>query len=514
MRKIHSMSIVLLIIACFICGCSQQPQTPQQHGPITGINDGAVKVIYEDIGPSQGGVLKLFMVTPRTLNPLTSQDTYVRQLSSFIFDSLFYEDESGSIKNGLTESFKFSQDGLILDIELRDNILFHDGKTLSSDDVAFTLETIKNAGKRSLYYDHVSNIQSIKALTRLSLRLILNKADPKITEKLTFPIVPEHVFKEWPIEGHKNSMKLIGTGPFMYESYSDNEITLLRNDSWWFLEAEDGLSHPIWLDGITFKIYPDESQMMQAFQRQQIDIAWLEEGDLDSYSKRSDIFFNKYVSNILEFLVLSPVGTSSSPIKQEEFRAVLIEYLKEYEKENPINRGESAIEPENGHSEEKLNKNTTINKLIDLGYLYNYDKGYFYTYKGYEKVLVQLSLIYNGLNADREYTGEWLTEALAEIGIKVDVQTADIEKQQSLVRSGEFDMMLLGCRIPLYATMDEVLEATKKSLNMSNTNSVILPLYRKYGAVLYHNYIRGERNPKWKNIYNGWQNWYLVYPNP
>jgi len=512
MKKIHRMSIVILIIASFISGCGEQLKTPQQE-PITGISDGAVKAIYEDVGPSQGGVLKLFMVTPRTLNPLTSQDTYVRQLSSFVFDSLFYEDESGSIRNGLAGSFKFSQDGLILDIELRDNILFHDGKTLSSDDVAFTLETIKKAGKRSLYYDHVSNIQSIKTLTRLSFRLILNKADPRITEKLTFPIVPEHVFKEWPIEGHKASMKLIGTGPFKYESYDSNEISLLRNDSWWFLEADDGLSHPIWLDGITFKIYPDESQMMQAFQRQQIDIAWLEEGDLDSYSKRSDIFFNKYVSNILEFLVLSPVGTSSSPIKQEEFRAVLIEYLKEYEKENPINRGESAIEPENGNTEEKLNKNATINKLINLGFLYNYDKSYLYTYKDNVKIPVRLSLIYNGLNTDREYTGEWLTEALAEIGIQVDAQTAEIEKQQSLAKSGEFDMMLLGCRIPLYATMDEVLESAKKSLNISNANSVILPLYRKYGAVLYNNYIRGERNPKWKNIYNGWQNWYLVYPN-
>ncbi|NLX64320.1 MAG: ABC transporter substrate-binding protein [Clostridiaceae bacterium] len=513
MKKIHSTSIVLLIMAIIISGCGQQPQSPQQE-PITGINDGAVKVIYEDVGPSQGGILKLFMVTPRTLNPLTTQDIYVRQLSSFVFDSLFYEDESGLIKKGLTESFKLSQDGLILDIELRDNILFHDGKTLSSDDVAFTLETIKNAGKKSLYYEHVSNIQSIKTLTRLSFRLILNKTDPKITEKLTFPIVPEHVFKDWPIEGHKASLKLIGTGPFKYESYSVNEITLLRNDSWWFLEAEDGLSHPIWLDGITFKIYQDESQMMQAFQRQQIDIAWLEEGDLDSYSKRSDIFFNKYVSNNLEFLVLSPVGTSSSPIRQEEFRSILIEYLKEYEKENPINRGESAMERQNVHSEEKLNKNAIINKLINLGFLYNYDKGYLYTYKNNEKVPVQLSLIYNGLNADREYTSEWLAEALAEIGIKVDTESADIEKQQSLVRSGEFDMMLLGCRIPLYATIDEVSEATKKSLNLSNTNSVILPLYRKYGAVLYNNYIRGERNPNWKNIYNGWQNWYLVYPNP
>ena len=514
MKRIHSLSIIFLTVIFIISGCAQKLQNGQQE-PITGIDDGAVKVIYEDVGPSQGGVLNLFMVSPKTFNPLTTQDLYVRQLSSFVFDSLFYEDyESGLIKNGLVDSFRFCQDGLILDIELRDNILFHDGKTLSSDDVAFTLDTIKEAGIKSLYYDNVSNIQSIKALTRLSFRLILNKADPGFTERLTFPIIPKHVFKDWPIEGHKDSMKLIGTGPFKYHSYNGDSISFLRNDAWWFLEAEDGLSHPIWLDGITFKLYSDKSQMMQAFQRQKIDIAWLEEGDLESYSKRSDIFFNKYVSNILEFLVLSPQGEPSSPLGQEAFRTAIIKYLSRYEQQNPLNRGESAIESEGGLSEDQMNKNTTINTLIDLGFFYDYDRDYLYSYKNNVKTPVQLSLIYNSLNTDREYTSEWLTGALAGIGIKVDVQTADIIKQQNLVNSGKFDMMLLGCRIPLYATKDEVLEFTKTSLNLDYFSDVIFPLYRKYGAVLYHNYIRGERNPKWDNIYNGWHEWYLVYPKP
>ncbi len=513
MRKVHSLFIVFLMFTIIISGCVQQLQNTQPE-PITGIDDGAVKVIYEDVGPSQGGILNLFMVSPKTLNPLTTQDSYVRQLSTFVFDSLFYEDESGLIKNGLVDSYVFSQDGLILDIELRDNILFHDGKMLSSDDVAFSLKTIKDADEKSLYLDHVANIQSIKVLTRLSFRLILHKPDTRFTERLTFPIIPRHVFEEWPVEGHKDSMRLIGTGPFKYDSYSSDLISFLRNEDWWFLEAEDGISHPIWLDRITFKLYSDKSQMMQAFQRQQIDIAWLEEGDLESYSKRSDIFFNKYVSNILEFLVISPEGGTDSPLEQESFRAAIIEYLGRYEKQNPLNRGESAIDIEISDSESKIYQNTTISSLVDLGFFYDYDKDYLYSYKNSIKTPIHLSLIYNGLNTDREYTGQWLTDALAGIGIKVDIQIADVGKQQSLINSRKFDMMLLGCRIPLYASENEMLEYIKKSLNMSQADNVIFPLYRKYGAVLYHNNIRGERNPIWKNIYNGWQQWYLVHPNP
>lgn len=512
MKRVHSLSMVILIISFVISGCSQQLQNPQ-HEPITGIDDGAVKVIYEDVGPSQGGILKLFMVSPETFNPLTTQDPYVRQLSTFVFDSLFYEDQYGLIKKGLADSYKFSQDGLILDIELKDNILFHDGKKLCSDDVAFTIETIQNVDKKSSYYDNVANIQSIKSLTRLSFRLILNTPDTGFIRRLTFPIVPKHIFKDWPIDGHKDSLKLIGTGPFKFDSYNEDSIKLLRNDNWWFLQDEDGLSHPIWLDGITFKLYSDRSEMMQAFQRQQIDIAWLDDGDLGSYSKRADIFFNKYVSNTLEFLVISPEGTSGSPMKHESFRAAIIRYLSWYEHENPINRGESVIDFNENQYEGKINQNTTINALIDSGYFYDYNKEYLYTYKNNVKTPVHLSLIYNELNIDREYSGQWVTDALAEIGIKLDVKTAETRELQKQIDSGKFDMMLLGCRVPYYADKNEILEYTKKILNISHANEVILPLYRKYGAVLYHNYIRGERNPLWKNIYNGWQKWYLVHPN-
>ena len=160
MRKVHSLFTIVIMLTVFIAGCGQQ-LTKVQPEPITGIDEGAVKVIYEDEGPSQGGILNLFMVSPKTLNPLTTQDPYVRQLSSFVFDSLFYEDEEGVTKASLVDSYSFSQDGLALDVILRDNILFHDGKALSSDDVAFSMETIKKASTKSLYYNHVSNIYSI-----------------------------------------------------------------------------------------------------------------------------------------------------------------------------------------------------------------------------------------------------------------------------------------------------------------------------------------------------------------
>lgn len=510
MKIVRDLILVLIVVCLGFSGCSfQMAEAPQE--PITGLDDGSVKVIREDVGPSSGGILNLFMVTPQTFNPLTTTNLYVRQLSTFVFDTLFYKDEQGNMKNGIVDSFSFDQDGLILDIKLKEKILFHDGTTLSSDDVAFTLESINRAGTDSIYSQNISNIKSINTLTRTKLRVIMNHPDTEIINSLTFPILPKHVFKDWPIKGHNDSMKLIGSGPFMFNSYDDTSINLIRNESWWFVDEEGGLNHPIWLDGITFKIYPNESDMMQAFQRQQIDIAWLEEGEINSYSKRADIFFNKYLSNILEFLILSPSGEKNSPLQQDDFRNIIIKYLRSYVLDNPFEQGmlTNHIEP-NRKSMDSLSKIGAINALEEIGFNYDVKENFLYILKNRYKSQVTISLIYNGLNTDREKLSIWLTEALAQIGIVVKAKSATYEEQYDLIENQRFDMMLLGCRIPLHGNEDETLELLSYNLNLRDEDHVVLPLYRKYGAVLYHNYIRGDRSPVWDNIYNGWHHWYIV----
>ncbi|MGI6622150.1 MAG: ABC transporter substrate-binding protein [Acetivibrionales bacterium] len=514
MNKKIGLFILILVISIVVSGCIRQVNTPVEE-PMTGFDHGTVKIIREDVGPSKGGFLNLFMVFPDTLNPLTSRSIYVSQLAKFVFDSLFIENEDEIPEKSLVDRYNISQDGLILDLDLKDNILYHDGEMLTADDVAFTLETIKKAGKKSFYLNQVSNISNVNVLSRLSLRIVLKKPDNNIIKKLTFPIIPRHVFKDWPVEGHSEKMKLIGTGPFMFESYNEDFIKLVRNDSWWALNDSESLIDTIWIDGIIFKLYSADEEMMQAFQRQQIDIAWLEEGELESYSKRADIYINKYESSIMEFMVLSPVGNTNSPFSMESFRSVIIQYLRWYEQFNPLSTGKTVLGRLSDNNQlDMKDKNGAIDSLINEGFNYDDEKNYFYTYKNGVRQPVTISITYNIVNTDRQSMSQWISDALANIGIKVEQEARTYDEQQSLIKSGKFDMMLLGCSLPAYTDDAETMELLKDSLNVSGNNDVILPLYRKYGAVLYHNHIRGARKPVWKNIYNGWHEWYLVHSQP
>jgi peptide/nickel transport system substrate-binding protein len=286
----------------------------------------------------------------------------------------------------------------------------------------------------------------------------------------------------------------------------------VSNDSWWKLKDTDSPIHTIWIDGIIFKLYSDDEEMLLAFQRQQIDIAWLEEGELESYSQRADIYISQYESSIMEFLVLSAEGKANSPISQESFRSVIIRYLRWYEQFNPIDKGKTVLGliSDNGLLD-MMDKTEALNTLVNEGFVYDDDKRCLYTYINGIKQPVGLSIIYNIINTERQSMSQWISVALENIGIKVNQEALNYDQQQALIKSGKFDMMLLGCSLPVYTDDAETMELIKESLNVSGRNNVILPLYRKYGAVLYHNYIRGARRPVWKNIYNGWYEWYLVH---
>ncbi|NMA67196.1 MAG: ABC transporter substrate-binding protein [Clostridiaceae bacterium] len=504
---------ILLSIVCLLSltGCDKLFNSKELNFEISGSED-AMKISREDSGPSQGGTLNLFMYRFNTLNPLTTKNKTVQHLSYFVFDSLFKQDEDRLISS-LAKSFSASQENAIYDIVINDGVYFHDGQQLTAEDVVFTINAIRDAGSKSIFGKNISNIANVKAIDRLSFRIILENPDSDLISKLTFPIVPKHVFEDWPIEGHSEDLKLVGSGPFVFDSYDDNQIILSRNDSWWVTDTGI-INHPIWIDNIIFKIYPNESDRMAAFQKKEIDIAWIEEGDMEAYSKRADIFYSEFENNLIEFMALSPTGTKNSPMSQADFRKALIEYLCWYSEMDTINSDEVKLNATCSFysNQKKTDRITTINALQEAGYTYDEEENILFTNKSSGKTQITLSLMYNSINEERFLFGEWINKALLEIGIKVVCQSATYEELQQTVLTGDFDIVLLGCRIPISSDIKDVPELIKESLEMTGQSDVILPLYRKKGAVLYHNYIRGERRPVWQNIYNGWIDWYLVKP--
>ncbi len=507
MRKTIAWFLLIICIIGIIPGCAQQASTTEE--PVIGIIASEdMPILIQDSGPAQGGRLKLFMTQPETLNPLYTDNEYVRLMSQFIFDALYQSEEGKEPVAFLAKEMKTYDNPLIVDITIHEATL-HNGEKLSASDVAFTIDAIKKAKNKSPYYANVVNIESVKVFGDRSFRLVLIKADDKLAEKLTFPILPESVFKDWSTEGIDPSARLIGSGAFKMDSYDGSVLSLSRFDGWWY--AAD-LGHPVWMDGIDFKIYENEDVMIQAFNRNEIDVAVVYEGDLKSYSKRTDIQVNIFKGDRLEYILLSNVGAENNRMADPEFREILLKYLNWYMPLNPIegNDANSSELKAHGGAEIMNTQEEVIEQLIGLGMLYDEKKKSFYYYKNGSRLSFTLRVRYNSLDIDRLRTGEWLQKAFLDIGIQVVLDKSSQKDEKALMNNKKFDMMLLGCRMPLIADLQETLDLVVQSFGYPDNQAVILPLYRKNHAVLYSSKVKGPRLANWKNIYNGWTDWYLV----
>ncbi len=113
-------------------------------------------------------------------------------------------------------------------IRLRPGIEFHNGKTLTADDVAYTLQRITNLKLNGESLLSVADTKNIRVLDKRSLTVPLNFPVSVFNEILSTPplfnIVPVGYDVHHPV----------GTGAFKYESFTPGEQSVfVRNENYW-----------------------------------------------------------------------------------------------------------------------------------------------------------------------------------------------------------------------------------------------------------------------------------------
>jgi peptide/nickel transport system substrate-binding protein len=113
-------------------------------------------------------------------------------------------------------------EGRVWHIRLKDNLFWHDGARLTSDDIVFTIQSIQDPGSQSSL---APSWQGVFA-TRLSeLELQLNLASPYafFEENLeALYVLPKHLYADVPPANWRLSqynLEPIGSGPYRFESY-------------------------------------------------------------------------------------------------------------------------------------------------------------------------------------------------------------------------------------------------------------------------------------------------------
>ncbi|MFD4768725.1 ABC transporter substrate-binding protein [Streptomyces niveus] len=154
--------------------------------------------------------------------------------SEMIYEPLARIDYSdgAKVKPWLAKSLEFDEAGTTLTVTLRDDVTFSDGKSMTADDVVFSLgiplaDSSFNTGGTT--YERVAK----KDATTVTLHW----KQPAFSEvgqlaSIMVPIVPKHIWAGKDLKSWSNPDP-VGTGPFTLERFAAQQVTLRARDDYW-----------------------------------------------------------------------------------------------------------------------------------------------------------------------------------------------------------------------------------------------------------------------------------------
>jgi peptide/nickel transport system substrate-binding protein len=172
----------------------------------------------------------------------------------------------------LAKSWSLSDDRLTYEFVLREGVKFHNGETVTSEDVKFSYERYRGAANKALK-DRVASVETPDP------QRVLFKLKQPWADFMTFYtsataaawVVPKKYVESVGDEGFKKAP--IGAGPYKFVSFNPGvELVLEAFDGYWRKTPS--------VKRLAFKVIHDEATRLAALKRGEVDIVYSVRGEL------------------------------------------------------------------------------------------------------------------------------------------------------------------------------------------------------------------------------------------
>jgi len=220
-------------------------------------------------GVNVGGMMTMVVrAEPISLNPNGIYDPNFGIMAHNIFNRLVKMNARQQVVLDLATGYQVSSDGLEYTFFLHENVYFHDGVRMTSDDVRFTFEEIlRQEGQASFA---LSSIDSIETPDDYTVVFRTSYVDASFLHNLAFQgthILPRHIYEGQDWLGADAMQYPVGTGPFMWGEWERGvRIVANRNPNFY-----RGPELP-YLDGIIWGFNSDPTTATHAFVAGQFDV--------------------------------------------------------------------------------------------------------------------------------------------------------------------------------------------------------------------------------------------------
>src|SRR5665213_2486660 len=171
-------------------------------------------------GPVLAQDLTVALGIPITsLDPHYANNTPNKAVARHFFEALIQFDDKLDLVPALATSWKRTSD-TIWDIALRPNVKFSDGSTLTADDVVVSFERAPAVPNSPASLElFTRSIQRVTAVDPLHVRIETKYPDPLLPTMLPEILIIPSEQKGATTADFNSGKAMIGTGPFVFESY-------------------------------------------------------------------------------------------------------------------------------------------------------------------------------------------------------------------------------------------------------------------------------------------------------
>ncbi|PIR85348.1 hypothetical protein COU15_01270 [Candidatus Kaiserbacteria bacterium CG10_big_fil_rev_8_21_14_0_10_45_20] len=223
--------------------------------------------------PHRGGIyIEGVVGTPRFVNPLLAISDADRDLSALVFSGLMRATPDEGLVLDLAERYSVSEDMRTYEFTLRPNISFHDGTPITSADIFYTIQMVKNSEVKSPKRANWEGVE-VTVLDERTISFTLQAPFPLFLENTTLGILPKHLWEnvqteEFPFTELNN--KPIGSGPYRVH---DVKKTASGVPTEYHLRAFNGAGRHPFITSFVLKFYSNESLLTEAYESGEVHAA-------------------------------------------------------------------------------------------------------------------------------------------------------------------------------------------------------------------------------------------------
>ena len=225
---------------------------------LSGCGDGSAAETQKSRADTNELVVGIAQDLDDSLDPHKTVKAGTREVMFNVFEGLMKPTPDGDLTPAIAEKYEVSEDRRTYTFHLREGVQFHNGETVTAEDVVYSIQRCGAATETGIVQvEAFSVIEDLKAVDERTVSITISEPSNEFISYMTTAVLPAGYDKQ--------DTDPVGTGPFKFVSRTaQDSVVLEKFNEYWGTPAQ--------LDKVTLKIMENADSLMMSLQSGAIDL--------------------------------------------------------------------------------------------------------------------------------------------------------------------------------------------------------------------------------------------------